>query len=143
MELVLGLVCDLEDKRALRLACKRSRASVDSRVVAVKSSVFLPAGEQLLSALFRAPWKLQRLELVKEGLSSAGTAALAAAHWPALIELYLSDNNLGTAGVASLAAAHWPDLQQLVLGENDLDPAGAASLAAVKVKSRAQVKSRA
>ena len=31
VDLVLGSVDDLEDKRALRLVCKRSRASVDSR----------------------------------------------------------------------------------------------------------------
>ena len=35
VELVLGSVGDPEDKRALRLVCKRSCASVDSRVVAV------------------------------------------------------------------------------------------------------------
>ena len=32
----LGFVDGREDKRALRLVCKRSRASVDSRVVAVE-----------------------------------------------------------------------------------------------------------
>ena len=32
---MLGCVDDPEDQRALRLVCKRCRASVDSRVVAV------------------------------------------------------------------------------------------------------------
>lgn len=36
VELVLGFVSDREDKRALRLTCKRSRAFVDGRVVAVE-----------------------------------------------------------------------------------------------------------
>ena len=60
MELVLGFVDGLEDKRTLRLVCKRSRSSVDSRVVAVdKGNVSVYREEERdtvdeLSALVRA-----------------------------------------------------------------------------------------
>ena len=49
VELVLGLVDHRVDKRALHLVCKRTRASVDSRVVAVVDTRWHP-GEQQLSA---------------------------------------------------------------------------------------------
>ena len=143
VELVLASVDDLEDKRALRLVCKRSRASVDSRVVAVKDSrqypIYIwrpytymeaPVGERQLSALVRAPWQLQRLELSRRLLGDTGAASLAAAHWPALRVLELGRNSLGAAGAAALAVAHWPALQELWLGGNRLGAAGVASLAA-------------
>ena len=133
VELVLGFVDDLEDKRALRLVCKRARASVDSRVVAVYVKL-IPAydevAEQQLSALVRAPWRLQRLYLGGRWLGASDAASLAAARWPALQELSLHRNGLGPAGAASLAAAHLPALQVLSLSSNYLGPAEAASLAA-------------
>ena len=131
MELVLGCVKGPKDKRALRLVCKRTRASVDSRVVTVVDGRWPaePLGErQLLSALVRAPWQLQRLDLNSRKLGEAGAAALAAAAWPSLQTLWLSENSLGPAGAASLAAAAWPLLQVLWLNKNSLGPAGAASL---------------
>ena len=92
---MLGSVDDAGDKRALRLVCKRSRATVDSRVVAVQSSALAK-----LSALVRAPWQLQRLDLRGRTLGKPGAAALAAARWPALQELELDHNKLGDAGAA-------------------------------------------
>ena len=134
VELVLGCVDGLEDKRALRLVCKRTRASVDSRVVAVEGGRWFqdeePMGELQLSALVRAPWKLQRLDLSGRELGDAGAASLAAAAWPSLQRLCLGGNRLGPAGAESLAAAAWPSLQMLWLGKNNLYPAGAAALAA-------------
>ena len=56
VELVLGFVHDREDKRALRLVCKRGRASVDSRVVAVNEGRGFggePVDERQLFALVR------------------------------------------------------------------------------------------
>ena len=129
VELVLGSVRDLEDKRALRLVCKRSRASVDSRVVLVSTQIEA-GGDQPLDALVRAPWNLRHLDLSGRDLGDAGAATLAAARWPALRELALMEANLGDAGAASLAAAHWPALKALVLSDNSLGDAGVASLAA-------------
>ena len=63
VELVLGFVDGLEDKRALRLVCKRSRASVDGRVEAVENEDNVESEQLQLAALVQAPWKLQRLDL--------------------------------------------------------------------------------
>ena len=136
VELVLSLVGDPEDKRALRLVCKRSRASVDSRVVAVLYWALKPGAEDEpededdLGALVRAPWLLQDLKFICSSLFDAGAASLAAAHWPGLQELWLESKNLGAAGAAALAAATWPALKKLVLSDSSLGNAGAASLAA-------------
>ena len=132
MELVLGCVGDLEDKRALRLVCKRTRASVDSRVVAGDEGRWPaePLGERQLSALVRAPWQLQRLDLSICQLEPWGATCLATAAWPALQELWLSENILDAAGAASLAAAHFPALQLLDLNDNSVGDAGAALAAA-------------
>ena len=64
VERVLALVAELEDRRALRLVCKRTRAAVDGAVVGVVR-VF-PAGVQHLGAphmlaLAKAPWHLVSL----------------------------------------------------------------------------------
>ena len=128
VELVLDSVDDLEDKRALRLVCKRTRAVVDSRVVAVWGGYF----ESRLSALVRAPWQLQRLDLTTKRIGAAGAAALATARWNALQKLYLDHNNVGPAGAAALAAAHLPALQKLNLNNNSLGDAGAAALVAAR-----------
>ena len=135
VELVLGCVDGREDKRALRLVCKRTCASVDSRVVAVEETRWPvePLGERQLSALVRAPRQLQRLDLTGRMLGDAGAAALAAAAWPSLQQLSLNSNSLGPAGAASLAGAAWPSLQVLWLGNNNLGPAGAFSLAAAQL----------
>ena len=131
---MLGSVDDLEDKRALRLVCKRTCASVDRRVVAVVDTRHPPEwreallGERQLSALVRAPWQLQRLDLYGRRLGDEGVATLATARWPALQVLRLDYSNLGVAGVASLAA--WPALQELGLEACSLGDAGVASLAA-------------
>ena len=77
VELVLGSVDGREDKRALRLVCKRSRAAVDSRVVAVRYQFYLGTVGEQLPALVRAPWKLQRLFLNDITLGDAGGSALA------------------------------------------------------------------
>ena len=132
VKLVLGLVDRREDTRALRLVCKRTRASVDSRVVAVRDERWppQPLGEQQLSALVRAPWQLQWLDLSGRMLGPEDAAALAAAAWPSLRVLCLHSNSVGPAGAASLAAAHLPALRELWLGKNNLGPAGAAALAA-------------
>ena len=139
VDLVLSCVDDPKDERALRLVCKRSRAAVDSRVVAVRYRV----GAQL-PALVRAPWQLQVLSLSRwvgdagaaalhlsrrcNSLGPAGAASLAAAHWPALQELDLAANYLGDAGAAALAAARWPALQTLHLNFNGISSAGEAAL---------------
>ena len=152
MELVLGSVDDPGDWPALRLACKRGRASVDGRVVAVRGgrSMTKSVGKQELEALVRPPWQLQRLDLSGRQLGSraaaikrlleeeddlnslgdAGAASLAAAPWHALRELNLHDSGLSDSDVAALAAARWPDLHKLNLCYNSLSPAGVASLAA-------------
>ena len=133
VELVLGCVESMEDKRALRLVCKRTRASVDSRVVAVKDGIHgEPLSKLQLNALVQAPWQLRLLDLSHRKLGDAGAAALAAARWPALQRRWLDNNSLGPAGAASLAAAHLPALQVLGLQENSLGNAGAASLAAAR-----------
>ena len=92
LELVLGLVGDLEDRRALRLVAKRSRAIVDGGVVAVsktgeltKRGAVIPVAQ--LSALAGAPWQLLSLKLVRCGLVTSGVVALAAAAWPGLQRL--------------------------------------------------------
>ena len=129
VDLVLGSVDDLEDKRALRLVCKRSRASVDSRVVAVNKCA--PSAQ--LSALVQAPWQLQRLDLSARYLGPACAASLEAAPWPALQVLKLDNNCVRDAGAASLAAAPWPALRELSLRgsiHERMGPLGAASLAA-------------
>ena len=133
VELVLSLVDSREEKRALRLVCKRTCASVDSRVVAVDGSRLsvVPVCELQLSALIRAPWQLLRLDLSNRKLGPAG-ASLATALWPSLRELCLNNNRLGEAGTAALAAARWPALQKLRITSNSLGDAGAASLAAAR-----------
>ena len=132
----MELVNHREDKRALRLVCKRTRASVDSRVVGVRGGYRLyppePLGELQLSALVRAPWQLQRLYLSNIKLGDADAAVLAAAPWPSLRELNLNINNLGPVCAAALAAAAWPSLRVLELGANSLGDAGAAALAAAR-----------
>ena len=139
VELVHGSVGDLEDRRALRLVCKRSRALVDRRVVAAtrRRTRAAPLDHSLLLTLTGAPWRLQKLDLAGCGIDAAGAAALAAATWPALLQLRLSDHCLGTAGVAALAAANWPALQILDLSRSDRigpgalpDPASVTALAA-------------
>ena len=135
VELVLGSVDDLEAKRALRLVCKRSRASVDSRVVAVKDGSCLTepgGGQQLVSALVQAPWQLQVLHLTEAKLGDAGAAALAVARWPGLLDLDLRGNSISDAGAASLAAAHRPALEMAFLGYNSMGDAGAAFVAAAR-----------
>ena len=155
VELVLGAVKGLEDKRALRLVCKRSRAELDSRVTAVKIGFLQPVGKQQLAALVRAPWQLQRVDLSggeldraflaaarwtvlqvlnldHNNLEFAGASSVAAAPLPVLRELHLSHNNVGNAGAAALAAAHWPALHVLRLGYNSLGYAGAAALVAAR-----------
>ena len=74
---MLGFVDGLEDKRALRLVCKRSCAFVDSRVVAVMDgrACGYPIKKKQLPTLVRAPWQLQRLELGRRRLGDAGAAA--------------------------------------------------------------------
>ena len=133
VELVLRCVGDPGDKRALRLVCKRTCASVDGSVVAVKNLSGRPPivpGIEQLSVLVRAPWQLLRLELRSCRLDDAGAASLAAACWSSLQEISLVSNNLGPEGAASLAAAHFPALYKLDLGRNSLGDAGVASLAA-------------
>ena len=95
VELVLRCVDGLEDKRALRLTCKRTCASVDSRVTAV--SPRLTRGNSrnlaLVPQLVGAPWHLQRLDLDRSRYTTGCTsilgprcaAALALADWPAQI----------------------------------------------------------
>ena len=82
VELVLGAVGEPEDKRALRLVCKRSRGIVDRGVVAVTgwrgSKGDPPAQLPTLTA-----WNtLLRLELTFCGLDAPAAAALAAAALP-------------------------------------------------------------
>ena len=140
---VLDSVSDLEDKRALRLVCKRTRARVDSRVVAIKYQ-YPRNGEQSFSALFGAPWRLQTLNLLgktlgfptlreldlsRNSISDLGVASLASTRWPALQKLSLYGNYVGAAGAASLAAAHLPALEDLNLSWNSVCDAGAAILA--------------
>ena len=126
VELVLGCVDGLQDKRALRLVCKRTRAAVDSRVVAVRGG---HSGAQL-SALVQAPWQLQCLYLTGRTLVPADATTLVAARWPALQVLDLGFSNVGGVGAAALSAAHWPALETLTIDRNGLGAAGAASLAA-------------
>ena len=135
-----GSVDGLEDKRALRLVCKRSCDFVDSRVVAVRDSdddISRGLSEQYVSALVRAPWQLHTLDLSYTGDADDDDAVtLAAACWPALQKLHLRLTWLGSAGAAALAAAHWPALRELNLDQSILGAdvgvgdAGAASLAA-------------
>ena len=86
VELVLGFVEDLEDKRALRLAGRRSRAIVDAAVVAVKrkGSYKEVLDQTQLFALVGAPWRLLRLELRNLGLDAArgglGSSGMARPH---------------------------------------------------------------
>ena len=91
---MLGFVGGLEEKRALRLACKRSRDWVDGRVVTVAGNTMLPAEPvvtaKLFLALARAPWNPQRLDLCGIGLNDTGAASLAKAHRTALQELRTS-----------------------------------------------------
>ena len=122
VELVLGFVEDLEDKRALRLAGKRSRAVVDAAVVAVKreGGDDEALDQTHLSALVGAPWRLLKLELRRLRISAAGAAALAAADWRSLQGVHLHGASLGDEGAAALAAAAWPDLQLLDLSDNNI-----------------------
>ena len=148
VDLVLGSVGGLEEKRALRLVCKRIRAGVDSRVVVViRRYPPVPGAKQQLSALLRAPWGLRRphlgyigllplgvaplqeLDLSRDTLGSAAAAALAAASWPTLQMLCLDRNSLGDAGAAALAAGRWPGLKKLYLNSNSVGPAGGSALA--------------
>ena len=137
VELVHGFVDGPEDKRALRLVCKRSRALLDRHVVAV-DYFYSPqywsrdSIRSELPTLVKAPWQLLRLDLHSCGLKDPGAASLAAAHWPHLQELGLAGNYIGPAGAASLAAARWPALQMLSLNDNDVGNWGAASLAAAR-----------
>ena len=120
VELVHASVGDLEDRRALRLVCRRSRACVDRRVVAVtrlNGSDDEELDESQLAALVQAPWRLLRLVLDRAFLPPGGAATLVAADWP-LQELTLY-NSLptpaeGTALLAA-AAARWPNLRKLTL----------------------------
>ena len=127
-ELVHDFVGDLEDKRALRLVCKRSRALVDRRVVAVKAEG--GARQGLWKALLAAPWRLLRLDLAGGCLTASAAKALAAApNWAGLQTLTLSHKRLGSKGAAALAAAHWPALEELALSNAGMDDGAAAALA--------------
>ena len=108
----------LEERRALRLVCRQSRALVDGRISSASAKAGWadpPLAEARLLTLTQSPWRLLRLELGGCGIDAAGAAALAAAAWPGLLALGLSGHRLGNAGVATLAAAHWPLLQHLNL----------------------------
>ena len=134
VELILGSLDEREDRRTLRLVCKRSCDSVDRSVVAVKAYATALSPAQL-ATLAGAPWSLLRLEVSSAQLDAPATAVLATANWAGLLQsLYLSRNKLcGQAEVAALAAAgtsHWPALRQLNLSFNSMDAGGAAALAA-------------
>ena len=152
VEQIIGCVDSRDDKRALRLVSKRSRSIVDSRVVSVKLDTreFLDQGldQARLSSLVGAPWHLRTLHL--HSLDDTGAAMLAAAHFPALQELKLSNLFLHPAvgrgrvasifvmrhkniclkdvGAASLAAGYWPALALLDLTCNCLSDACAVAL---------------
>ena len=81
VELVHASVGDLEERRALRLVCRRSRACVDRRVVAVKrlyEANVEELDESELATLVQAPWQLLRLEVEGALLPVGGAATLAA-----------------------------------------------------------------
>ena len=129
VELALGSVLGLEDRRALRLACKKSRAIIDRSVTKVERASKHVSGRELSTPL-RAPWRLQTLHLTGGGLGPVAAAALAAAAWPRLAELALDNNSIGCAGAAQLAAGQWPALERLSLVDSGVGTVGAASLAA-------------
>ena len=121
VELVLLAVRGREERRALRLVCKRSRDIVDSGIVAVmraEADEEEEAGVELheILALAGAPWKLQRLEVASCDVSAAHAVALAGARWAGLRELDLSNNRLHRGeAAAALAEADWPQLAKLNL----------------------------
>ena len=158
VELVLGAVDDLEDKRALRLVCKRTCASVDSRVVAVFSTsgnLLDNYGNPLdnygnplvksgwLQDLVRAPWQFQTLDLSsKDGLmlededmdiafgDQLDDEDVQCLAAAAWPDLLELDLNFNCLIRPDLAAARWPALRKLELRHNMLDDQGAKLLAA-------------
>lgn len=151
VELVHGFVTRREDRRALRLTCKESRALVDRDIVAVKKrylgfSVEEEYGPLMfaddedielntiraedMDALVKAPWLLLRLELAYS-LGPGMAARLAEADWPTLQELHLTHSTLcggfREADIAALAAANFRDLRKLTLANNGLTAVGAAA----------------
>ena len=123
VDLVHASVEAEEDKKALRLVSRRSRALVDRGVVALAYPRPPEALLEMLHTLVGAPWhNLQSLDLSRSRgeVGSTGAALLASAvgRWPLLQKLNLDSAQLGPAGAAALATAEWQNLRELNIASN-------------------------
>lgn len=83
VELVLHSVKVLEEKRALRLVCKRTCAYLDRRVHVI--SIERPPwkmDEVQMSALATAPWNLKDLNLSLAHIGAIVASTMAPRRWP-------------------------------------------------------------
>ena len=140
VELVVSSVDCWEAKRALRLACRRSRDLVDRDVVSVCWNHEEGADDihpSEVATLARAPWRPWRLALGCCGLRAVNAVVLADAHfWAFLQSLDFSHNeDFGATGAAVLAAADLRALTELFLCRSNLGDEGVALLAAAQWQS--------
>ena len=134
VEGVYALVTGGEERRALRLVSRRSKALVDGRV----SAVVLPTGVPgfhyrlelpPLAVLCAAPWSLRKLDLHELPLSLAKLGHLTAAAWPLLEVLSLRGCAIEPDTGSILSKGAWPCLRSLDLGGNRLHDRGCEALA--------------
>ena len=121
--LQFGTVCQLWREASL-LSISSIQLKVQPTVAIVRS----------LGVLFARPTRLI-VPTRKLSIGAEGAAALAAANWPSLATVDVTDNSIGAEGAAALATAEWRSLTSLDVSENSIGAEGAAALAAAEWRS--------